>query len=78
MAKLLLENGMRDLINSPDSLGNTCLHALIVRYALEESRFSVYHEDYPPWSRWDGEDGLFFFGWGSSLFNVNLKLQSST
>lgn len=37
--KLLLDHGLRELINEPDSLGNTPLHALIVRYALEESRF---------------------------------------
>lgn len=29
--KLLLEHGLRDLINEADSLGNTPLHALIVR-----------------------------------------------
>ena len=34
-AKLLMDHGLRELINEPDSLGNTPLHALIVRYALE-------------------------------------------
>ena len=29
--KLLMDHGLRDLINEPDSLGNTPLHALIVR-----------------------------------------------
>ena len=33
--KLLMDHGLRELINEPDSLGNTPLHALIVRYALE-------------------------------------------
>lgn len=32
--KLLLEHGCKELINEPDSLGNTPLHALIVRYSL--------------------------------------------
>lgn len=30
--KILLLAGLRELINEPDSLGNTPLHALIVRY----------------------------------------------
>ena len=30
-AKLLLDHGLRELINEPDSLGNTPLHALIAR-----------------------------------------------
>ena len=29
--KMLLDHGLRELINEPDSLGNTPLHALIVR-----------------------------------------------
>lgn len=29
--KILLDHGLRELINEPDSLGNTPLHALIVR-----------------------------------------------
>ena len=29
--KILLEHGLKELINEPDSLGNTPLHALIVR-----------------------------------------------
>lgn len=36
--RILLERGCKELINSPDSLGNTPLHAIIVRYALEEAR----------------------------------------
>ena len=36
-----MDHGLRDLINEPDSLGNTPLHALIVRYALEERRSAV-------------------------------------
>ena len=32
--KFLLEHGLRDLINQPDSLGNTPLHALIIRSVL--------------------------------------------
>jgi len=51
-AKLLLEHGLRELINEPDSLGNTPLHALIVRYALEERRCG-YHDDPQPWNKWD-------------------------
>ncbi|XP_021964481.1 ankyrin-3 [Folsomia candida] len=50
--KLLLDHGMREMINEPDSLGNTVLHTIIVRYALEESRFSLYQE-YTPWTKWD-------------------------
>lgn len=49
--KLLLDHGMREMINEPDSLGNTVLHTIIVRYALEESRFSLYQE-YTPWTKW--------------------------
>lgn len=30
--RLLLDHGCKELINTPDSLGNTPLHALIVRY----------------------------------------------
>jgi len=51
-AKLLLEHGLKDHINEPDSLGNTPLHALIVRYALEERRCG-YHDDPQPWNKWD-------------------------
>lgn len=51
-AKLLLEHGLREHINEPDSLGNTPLHALIVRYALEERRCG-YHDDPQPWNKWD-------------------------
>lgn len=36
--RILLERGCKELINAPDSLGNTPLHALIVRYALEEAK----------------------------------------
>ncbi|XP_076372462.1 uncharacterized protein LOC143257539 isoform X1 [Tachypleus tridentatus] len=50
--KVLLERGCRELINEPDSLGNTPLHALIVRYALEESRYGYDHEP-QPWNKWD-------------------------
>lgn len=52
--KLLMEHGLRDLINEADSLGNTPLHILIVRYALEERRYG-YHIDHqlPPWNKWD-------------------------
>ncbi|XP_071440576.1 ankyrin-3 [Hetaerina americana] len=55
-ARLLLEHGLRDLINAPDSLGNTPLHGLIVRYALEEARFGFDHQGDggdPPWTKWD-------------------------
>ena len=51
-AKLLMDHGLRDLVNEPDSLGNTPLHALIVRYALEERRYG-YHDDPQPWNKWD-------------------------
>ncbi|XP_030380167.1 ankyrin-1 [Scaptodrosophila lebanonensis] len=46
--RILLERGCKELINAPDSLGNTPLHALIVRYALEEARYG-----YDKWSKWD-------------------------
>lgn len=46
--RILLERGCKELINEPDSLGNTPLHALIVRYALEEARFG-----YDKWNKWD-------------------------
>ena len=42
----------RDLINEADSLGNTPLHVLIVRYALEERRYG-YQDDHQPWNKWD-------------------------
>lgn len=46
--KILLEHGCKELINAPDSLGNTPLHALVVRYALEEARYG-----YEKWNKWD-------------------------
>lgn len=46
--RLLLDNGCKELINAPDSLGNTPLHALIVRYALEEAQYG-----YDKWNKWD-------------------------
>lgn len=46
--RLLLEHGCKDLINAADSLGNTPLHALIVRYALEEATYG-----YDKWNKWD-------------------------
>lgn len=46
--RLLLEHGCKDLINAADSLGNTPLHALIVRYALEEATYG-----YEKWNKWD-------------------------
>nr|XP_023026895.1 transient receptor potential channel pyrexia [Leptinotarsa decemlineata] len=46
--RLLLDHGCKDLINTPDSLGNTPLHALIVRYALEEAQYG-----YDKWKKWD-------------------------
>lgn len=36
------------MINEPDTIGNTPLHALIVRYALEEARYG-----YDKWNKWD-------------------------
>lgn len=51
-AKLLMEHGLRDLINEADSLSNTPLHVLIVRYAMEERRFG-YNIDHQPWNKWD-------------------------
>ncbi|XP_014288730.1 ankyrin-1 [Halyomorpha halys] len=50
--KLLLDHGLREKINQPDSLGNTPLHGLIVRYALEEARYG-YDSDNQPWNKWD-------------------------
>ena len=59
-AKLLLDHGLRELINEADSLGNTPLHALIVRYALEEAKYGYgyggygdRHEEPQPWNKWD-------------------------
>jgi hypothetical protein len=46
--RLLLDHGCKELINTPDSLGNTPLHALIVRYALEEAQYG-----YDKWNKWD-------------------------
>ncbi|EFA04132.1 ankyrin-3 [Tribolium castaneum] len=46
--RLLLDHGCKELINTPDSLGNTPLHALIVRYALEEAQYG-----YDKWKKWD-------------------------
>lgn len=46
--RILLERGCKDLINEPDSLGNTPLHALIVRYALEEARYG-----YDRWNKYE-------------------------
>ncbi|RWS31325.1 putative ankyrin repeat protein-like protein [Leptotrombidium deliense] len=52
--KLLFEHGAKELINKPDSLGNTPLHALIVRYALEEARYGFSdNEQCVPWTTWD-------------------------
>jgi len=57
--KLLLDHGAKDLINEPDSLGNTPLHALIVRYALEEFKYgstgdsTSSSEATLPWTTWD-------------------------
>lgn len=45
--RILLERGCKELINTPDYLGNTPLHALIVRYALEEARYDML------WSKYD-------------------------
>jgi hypothetical protein len=51
---LLLDHGSRDQINQADSLGNTPLHALIVRCALEESRYGyAYDSPIQPWNKWD-------------------------
>ncbi|CAG0900202.1 unnamed protein product [Cyprideis torosa] len=51
--KLLLDNGLRDLINEPDSLGNTPLHALVMRSKLEQSRYGCLGYDPQPWNKWD-------------------------
>ncbi|VEN52428.1 unnamed protein product [Callosobruchus maculatus] len=42
------QHGCKELINTPDSLGNTPLHALVVRYALEEAQYG-----YDKWNKWD-------------------------
>lgn len=59
-AKLLLDRGLRELINEADSLGNTPLHALIVQYALEEAKYRYgingygdRHDEPQPWNKWD-------------------------
>lgn len=46
--RLLLDSGCKELINTPDTLGNTPLHALIFRYALEENRYGC-----DKWKKWD-------------------------
>uniref|UniRef100_A0A1Q3FXS1 Putative socs box n=1 Tax=Culex tarsalis TaxID=7177 RepID=A0A1Q3FXS1_CULTA len=46
--RILLERGCKELINTPDSIGNTPLHAIIMRYALEEARYG-----YDKWNKWD-------------------------
>ncbi|XP_050307608.1 ankyrin-3 [Anthonomus grandis grandis] len=46
--RLLLDYGCKELINAPDSLGNTPLHAVVVRYALEEAQYG-----YDKWNKWD-------------------------
>ena len=46
--RVLLDHGCKELINTPDTLGNTPLHALIVRYALEEARYGC-----DKWNKWD-------------------------
>lgn len=46
--RILLERGCKELINEPDSLGNTPLHALLARYALEEAQYG-----YDKWNKWD-------------------------
>lgn len=48
--RILLEKGCKELINTPDYLGNTPLHAIIVRYALEEARYGY---DERKWNKWD-------------------------
>lgn len=50
--KVLMANGLKEQINTADSLGNTPLHALIVRYALEEARYG-YDQDPRPWNKWE-------------------------
>ncbi|MCL4137445.1 UNVERIFIED_CONTAM: hypothetical protein GTU68_038601, partial [Idotea baltica] len=52
IVKVLLNRGLKEHINTADSLGNTPLHALIVRYALEEKRFG-YDKEPQPWNKWD-------------------------
>ncbi|UYV83433.1 hypothetical protein LAZ67_23001003 [Cordylochernes scorpioides] len=51
--RLLLDQGCKEYINEPDSLQNTLLHALIIRYSLEESKAYGYDQDPPPWNKWD-------------------------
>ena len=51
--KLLFEHGCKQLVNEPDSLGNTPLHALIVRYSLEESKSQTGGVHCDRWSTWD-------------------------
>ncbi|CAG9854797.1 unnamed protein product [Phyllotreta striolata] len=46
--KLLVDHGCKELINTPDSLGNTPLHGTIVRYALEEAQYG-----YDKWNKWE-------------------------
>lgn len=50
--KVLMANGLKEHLNTADTLGNTPLHALIVRYALEEARYG-YDQEPPPWNKWD-------------------------
>ncbi|CAG2176369.1 unnamed protein product, partial [Oppiella nova] len=60
--KLLFEMGCKQLVNEPDSLGNTPLHALIVRYSLEESQYnSPSHNGSEQTLRWTTWDMLHIF-----------------
>lgn len=48
LERILLKRGCKNLLNEPDSLGNTPLRELLVRYALEEARCG-----YDKWNKWD-------------------------
>jgi len=75
-ARLLMEHGLRDLINEPDSLGNTPLHHLIVRYALEERRYG-YQDDHQPWNKWDMLHIVRFLLQNGSRPSINEKRNSA-
>ncbi|CAL1282797.1 unnamed protein product [Larinioides sclopetarius] len=74
--KMLLDHGCHELINEPDTLGNTPLHNLIIRYALEESRFGDTKEP-RLWNKWDMLQMLtYLFKNGASL-SINHQVNSA-
>jgi ankyrin repeat protein len=77
--KLLFDHGCKHLVNEPDSLGNTPLHALIVRYSLEESRYNGYNgsDQCTPWTTWDMLHVLRFILQQGGSHSINRKGNSA-